>query len=100
MATVNGARLMRLPDYGLEVGRRADLVVLDAPSVHEAEVAAVRARQDLDHGGRFSMRAHAQHDAFVGPVHDERLEFFRTRWKQRRPLTRLLRFASKPTSPQ
>ena len=36
MATVNGARLMRLSDYGLEVGRRADLVVIDAPSVHEA----------------------------------------------------------------
>jgi cytosine/creatinine deaminase len=36
MATVNGARLMRLSDYGLEVGRRADVVVLDAPSVHEA----------------------------------------------------------------
>lgn len=36
MATVNGARLMRLPDYGLEVGRRADLVVVEAPSVQEA----------------------------------------------------------------
>ncbi len=36
MATVNGARIMRRPDYGLEVGRRADLVVVDAPSVHEA----------------------------------------------------------------
>jgi cytosine deaminase len=36
MATVNGARLMRLPDYGLEVGRRADLVVIGAPSVQEA----------------------------------------------------------------
>lgn len=36
MATVNGARLMRLENYGLEVGRRADLVVVDAPSVQEA----------------------------------------------------------------
>jgi cytosine deaminase len=36
MATVNGARLMRLPDYGLAVGRRADLVVVAAPSVQEA----------------------------------------------------------------
>jgi cytosine deaminase len=36
MATVNGARLMRLPDYGLEAGRRADLVVVAAPSVQEA----------------------------------------------------------------
>lgn len=36
MATVNGARLMRVPDYGLEVGRRADLVVIASPSVQEA----------------------------------------------------------------
>lgn len=36
MATVNGARLMRLPDYGLHVGARADLVVVRAPSVQEA----------------------------------------------------------------
>lgn len=36
MATVNGARIMRRPDYGLEVGARADLVVVDAPSVQEA----------------------------------------------------------------
>ena len=34
MATVNGARLMRLESYGL--GGRADLVVVDAPSVQEA----------------------------------------------------------------
>jgi hypothetical protein len=36
MATVNGARLMRLESYGLEVGGRADLVVVEAPSVQEA----------------------------------------------------------------
>jgi len=36
MATVNGARIMRRPDYGLEVGVPADLVVVDAPSVQEA----------------------------------------------------------------
>ncbi len=36
MATVNGARIMRRPDYGLEVGAPADLVVVDAPSVQEA----------------------------------------------------------------
>lgn len=36
MATLHGARLMRLPDYGLEVGCRADLVVIAAPSVQEA----------------------------------------------------------------
>lgn len=36
MVTVNAARAARLDDYGLAPGRRADLVVLDAPSVHEA----------------------------------------------------------------
>jgi cytosine deaminase len=36
MATVNAARLMRRPDYGLAVGCRADLVIVPAPSVQEA----------------------------------------------------------------
>jgi cytosine deaminase len=36
MLTVNGARAARLPDYGIAPGCRADLVVIDAPSVHEA----------------------------------------------------------------
>jgi cytosine deaminase len=36
MATVNGARLMRVADYGLAPGGRADLVVVAAPSVAEA----------------------------------------------------------------
>jgi cytosine deaminase len=30
------ARAARLDDYGIAPGRRADLVVVDAPSVHEA----------------------------------------------------------------
>lgn len=36
MITGNAARVMGLTDYGLEVGKRADLVVLDAPTVKEA----------------------------------------------------------------
>jgi cytosine deaminase len=36
MVTTNAARAARLPDYGIAPGRRADLVVVDAPSVHEA----------------------------------------------------------------
>jgi len=36
MVTVNAARAARLPDYGIASGCRADLVVVDAPSVHEA----------------------------------------------------------------
>lgn len=36
MATVNAARMLRLPDYGLVAGCAADLVVLDAPSAPQA----------------------------------------------------------------
>lgn len=36
MVTVNAARAARLSDYGIASGCRADLVVVDAPSVHEA----------------------------------------------------------------
>ena len=36
MATVNGARIMRRTDHGLEVGAPADLVVVEASSVQEA----------------------------------------------------------------
>jgi cytosine deaminase len=36
MVTTNAARAARLADYGIAPGRRADLVVVDAPSVHEA----------------------------------------------------------------
>jgi cytosine deaminase len=36
MVTDDAARLLRLPDYGLVPGARADLVVLDAASAHDA----------------------------------------------------------------
>ncbi len=36
MITVNAARAARVTDYGIAPGKRADLVVVDAPSVHEA----------------------------------------------------------------
>lgn len=38
MATRNGAQALRLPDYGLEIGNRADLVVVDAASPESAVV--------------------------------------------------------------
>lgn len=38
MCTVNAAKALRLPDYGLDVGCQADLVVLDAPSPSAAIV--------------------------------------------------------------
>jgi len=55
MGTVNGARIMRRSDYGLEVGRRADLVVVDAPSVHEA-YRTQPARLAVVHDGRVVAR--------------------------------------------
>jgi cytosine/creatinine deaminase len=36
MVTVNAAQAARLPDYGIASGCRADIVIVDAPSLHEA----------------------------------------------------------------
>ena len=40
-----------------------------APAVHEAQVAAVRAREQLEHGAGLAVRPHAQDHAFVAPLH-------------------------------
>ena len=55
MATVNGARIMRRPDHAIEVGRRADLVVVAAPSVQEA-YRTQPARLAVVHDGRVVAR--------------------------------------------
>jgi len=36
MPTFNAARILRLEDYGLEVGKTANLNIIDAPTVQEA----------------------------------------------------------------
>jgi cytosine deaminase len=46
---------MRVPDYGIDVGRRADLVVIDAPSVQEA-YRLHAARVAVIHDGRIVAR--------------------------------------------
>jgi cytosine deaminase len=51
MVTDDAARLLRLPDYGLVPGARADLVVLDAASAHDALREQVP-RRWVVHGGR------------------------------------------------
>lgn len=51
MVTVNAARAMRLEGYGVEPGDRADLVVIDAPSVREA-LRLVPPRRLVFYGGR------------------------------------------------
>lgn len=51
MVTVNAARAMRLEGYGIEPGARADLVLLDATSVHEA-LRLIPPRRYVFYGGR------------------------------------------------
>src|SRR5262249_30714197 len=57
MVTVNAARAARLPDYGLAPGCRADLVVVDAPSVHEA-LRLQPTRRHVFKNGREVARSH------------------------------------------
>ncbi|HEY2770817.1 MAG TPA: amidohydrolase family protein [Solirubrobacteraceae bacterium] len=51
MVTVNAAKAMRLEDYGVEPGNRADLVLVDAPTVHEA-LRLIPPRRLVFYGGR------------------------------------------------
>jgi cytosine deaminase len=51
MVTVNPARAMRLQAYGTQPGDRADLVVVGAPSVHEA-LRLIPPRRFVFYGGR------------------------------------------------
>jgi cytosine deaminase len=51
MIGVNAARAMRLEGYGVEVGDRADLCVIDAPTVREA-LRLIPPRRFVFYGGR------------------------------------------------
>jgi cytosine/creatinine deaminase len=51
MITVNAARAMRLDGYGVDAGDRADLCVIDAPTVREA-LRLVPPRRLVFYGGR------------------------------------------------
>jgi cytosine deaminase len=51
MVTTDAARLLRLPDYGVVPGARADLVVLDAETEHDA-LREQAPRRWVLHGGR------------------------------------------------
>jgi cytosine deaminase len=51
MVTDDAARLLRLPDYGVDVGARADLVVLDAETARDA-LREQAARRWVVRGGR------------------------------------------------
>ena len=54
MATENAARALRLPDYGLAEGRRADLVLLDCEDAAQA-VAAIPERLTVIKNGAVSV---------------------------------------------
>jgi cytosine deaminase len=51
MIGVNAARAMRLEGYGVDVGDRADLCVIDAPTVREA-LRLIPPRRFVFYGGR------------------------------------------------
>jgi cytosine deaminase len=59
MATEHGARALRLPDYGLREGARADLVVLDCAEPAEA-VAAIPERLMVIKHGRLTVTNHLE----------------------------------------
>jgi cytosine deaminase len=59
MVTVNAARAMRLDGYGLAPGDRADLVVIDAPTVREA-LRLIPPRRLVFHGGRLMAESRLQ----------------------------------------
>jgi cytosine deaminase len=51
MVTENSAKAARIPDYGIAPGKRADFVVVGAPSVHEA-IRLQPPRRHVVKGGR------------------------------------------------
>ena len=51
MVTVNARKAARVDDYGIAPGKRADLVVVGAPSVHEA-IRLQPPRRHVFKGGR------------------------------------------------
>jgi cytosine deaminase len=61
MITVNSARAARIADYGIASGCRADLVVVDAPSVHEA-LRLQPVRRHVMKDGREVARATVSHE--------------------------------------
>jgi cytosine deaminase len=61
MITVNSAKAARLPDYGIAAGCRADLVVVDAPSMHEA-LRRQPVRRHVLKDGREVARSTAMHE--------------------------------------
>lgn len=67
MVTKNAAKSVGLRDYGLAIGNRADLVIIDAPSLHEA----LRWQADRTHvikGGKIISRSGSKRELFRGSL--------------------------------
>jgi cytosine deaminase len=58
MITTNAARALRLPDYGIEPGCRADLVLIEADNVRDA-FRLLPPRRAVFYGGRLVAEASA-----------------------------------------
>jgi cytosine/creatinine deaminase len=67
MVTVNAARAMRLPGYGTEPGDRADLVLVDAASVHEA-LRLLPPRRLVFYGGRLLAESRVESRLYASPA--------------------------------
>ena len=65
MVTDNAAKTARLTDYGIAVGKRADLVVVGAPSVHEA-IRLQPPRRHVIKDGREVARSAVTHEFLKG----------------------------------
>ena len=65
MSTYNSARALRLEGYGLDVGCKADMVVLDAPSASAAIVGQSEKRYVFK-GGRLMASSYVVSDLFNG----------------------------------
>jgi cytosine deaminase len=59
MVTVSAGRAMRLDRYGTEPGDRADLVLVDAPTVHET-LRLIPPRRLVFYGGQLVAESSAQ----------------------------------------
>jgi cytosine deaminase len=66
MVSLNAARAMRLPDYGTSPGDRADLVLIDAPTVHEA-LRLIPPRRLVFYGGRLLAESRLESTLYAEP---------------------------------
>ncbi len=76
MITVNPARALGVPDYGLEEGRAADLVVFAAPSEADA-IRLVAPRRFVMKGGRVVARSEPARRTIVWDGKEEEVDFLR-----------------------